>query len=360
MHLKYLKLSNFKNLDNQFDFEEGVNIIVGVNGAGKTNTLEAAFILSTGSSFNTYPEINLINFDSSKGFSKISGQVGGDLLEVIISENGDGTNKKLKYNSSDRSTADFLRMSDVIFFSPNTVDLVAGSPSVRRRDLDIFLSQLDDAYAYKLAQYRKVLRSRNKLLYKFKSNAGSLTELDYWNDKLVELGSYLLRKRLELIDNISNFITDLAENLFAVELEGMEVGYFSSLEIDEEVDEAFRESIQEDLDREIAMGSTQFGPHRDDLIFLLGGKELRIIGSRGMQRMAALIYKLALWRYINAITEEKPLLLLDDIMSELDAKHRKNIEDFIINGNLGQVIITSSSKNEFSRGFLKDSKVIEL
>lgn len=360
MHLKNLKLSNFKNLNKDFLFDEGVNILIGVNGTGKTNTLEAAFILGTGTSFNSYPEVNMINFDSSKGFAKVTGELEENILEVVISENGDGTRKKLKFNSHEKSNTAYLKISDVIFFSPNTVDLVAGSPSVRRRDLDIFLSQLYDDYAYKLSQYRKVVRSRNKLLYKFKSNAGSLTELDYWNDKIVELGAFLLQKRLELVDEISKDIDDLASKLFDVELKGMEIGYYSSFDLYDEIEESFRAVIQEDLDKEIALGSTQFGPHRDDIIFLLGGKELRLVGSRGMQRMSAFIYKLALWKHLHKISKNKPLLLLDDIMSELDYKHRSNIEEFINSADLGQLIITSCNREDFSEEFLDKSKVIEL
>jgi len=347
MHLSKLILKNFKNLSREFEFSPDYNVILAPNGSGKTNTLEAIFFLSNSSSFRVFPESNLISYEEVD-FARIEADIDKNKIQSILSKKASGINKKFLYNGAEKSPSEFIKIFDVILFSPNTVDLVAGSPDIRRKDIDDFLSKYDGQYRSKLATYRKVIQNRNKLLSKLKSGRGSLEELDFWNDNLVSNGEYITERRLSLLEEIKEHAKNSAEEIYREDFSGFEIVYKKSYET-----ENLGASIVENLDKEIAMGSSLYGPHRDDMRFSLKNQDLRISGSRGQQRIASLIYKISQWYLLKLKTQKSPILLLDDIMSELDKVHRENIENKIKEGYLGQVILTSCDDKDFTQDFAK-------
>lgn len=354
-----LVLKNFKNLSTSYDLSDKINIIFANNGSGKTNTLESIFILSNGYSFNSYPEINMINFSKREEFSKIFAQLEEDELEVIITNQQGKITKKLKVNGAEKSAQNFAKYFDAIFFSPNTVDLVAGTPSTRRKDLDDFLSKIDYKYRQNLNTYKSVLQNRNKLLYKLRQGNGSLEELDFWNDKMVQTGSYIIEERIKLLAEVEKEIIILGEKLFNEKFENFKLEYISKIS-SENVLESFQKIVQENIDDEILSAASLYGPHRDDLLFKLMDYDLKYSGSRGQQRLAALIYKIALWNKIKILNNRKPVLLLDDIMSELDSVHRVKIENLIKDDYFGQVFITSCDREDFSEEFIGVSNQISI
>lgn len=357
--LKSLEVKNFKNLNYSIDLSEGVNIVFAQNGSGKTNTLEAVYILANGGSFHSYPEKHLINFKENVEFMKIKGALHEDEVEVVISPKGESVEKKLKVNGVNKSSANFTKLFDVIFFSPNTVDLVSGAPDLRRKDLDDFLSKIDYKYRANQNTYKKVVRNRNKLLGKLKAGFGSLEELDFWNEKMIQTGKYILEKRIELVDRIEKDVRFLSKELFDVQFDNFELTYQTKVSLDNP-EESLRNLMIENLDTEIFAASSLYGPHRDDIKFKIDNMDLKIIGSRGQQRLAALIYKIALWNIIKSDKAKQPTILLDDIMSELDSHHRSRIEDLINQNYFSQVIITSCDENDFGKMFWNNSNVINL
>lgn len=353
--LRKLSLANFKNLNKSFDLKDGINLIIAPNGSGKTNILESIFILSHGESFFSFPEVNWINFNSAL-FAKIQGNSADHQFEAVVSfpEQGEGSIKNLKVDGVKTQPKKFKDNFSVIFFSPNSVNLLSESPSERRKDLDILLSSYDTEYMKDSALYKKVVKSRNFILFRIKTGSGSLDELEYWNEKLISLGSSILEKRIKILEAIENKVKELSIRLFATSKD-LQIKYNSLGNINNKKE--FEEKIRADLDREVEYTRTMYGPHKDDIDFLSDGRLLKMYGSRGEQRLAALIYKLALYYHYKDI---KPtIILLDDVMSELDEEHRIAIEK-LLSEIESQIIMTSSQIEEFSDNFLKKVNQMDL
>lgn len=356
--IKSVFLTNFRNfLKKEFSFSDRVTIIVGDNAVGKTNILEAVFLLATGKSFKARVEDEMVGY--GKDLARVKGRImnqesrikeeegNGDNdssnqpidLEVILTDGeykiGDvvqkAPRKKLLVNGVPRRLIDFAGKFTVVLFSPNDLELVTESPSIRRKFLDTVLSQTDREYRRSLLSYEKGVRQRNKILYNIRENNASRSQLLFWNHLLVKNGDYIAQKREEFI-NFVNEQKPLSDNTY-------------SLTYDKS---AISESRLEQYKREeVASATTLVGPHRDDFIVKItndklqmtnGERELGTYGSRGEQRMGVLWLKLAELSYIQETLQEKPTLLLDDIFSELDHVHRNVVMDVI---HKNQTIITT-------------------
>lgn len=315
--LNKINLANFRNFESRtFEFSDELSVIVGPNASGKTNIVESVVLLSTAKSFKARMEEEMIRYDYelSRIQGKASGQ-DGNKLEVVLTRGqitrGEVTErvarKRLLVNGAGRRMVDFASHFTTVLFRPQDMELVTGSPSMRRKFIDNVLSQANRQYRANLLTYQKALRRRNKLLIKIREEGLSRQSLYFWNNLLIKNGSYITEKRAEFIHFV-NGIKSLNQGDYKID-------YDSSVISEKRLEQYAR--------AEVAAASTLVGPHRDDLIFKLNGRELSKYGSRGEQRMGVLWVKLAELEFITKMSDQKPTLLLDDIFSELDREHRE-------------------------------------
>lgn len=320
-----LSLTNFRNFDKKtIEFGEGVNVINAPNAKGKTNILEAIFMLSLGKSFKTRKVDECIKYGEQ--ISRIS----TDGLEVVLTKEVDGWPKKrLLVNGVPRRLVDFTGNIKTVLFAPQDLELITDGPILRRNFLDNVLCVTDKEYRRSLLSYEKGLRQRNRLLLQIRDNGASRSSLVFWNQLLIKNGDVISNMRRNLIEFINN-------------LGNCNLVYDPS---------SISESrLEQYSDAEVASAMTLVGPHRDDFIFLKDSRDIASFGSRGQQRMEVLYLKLAELVYIEEKTGVKPILLLDDIFSELDHSHREIVMQTL---NSHQVIITSADPHNLA-GIMND------
>jgi DNA replication and repair protein RecF len=307
------------------EFSKKTTVIVGPNASGKTNILEAIFLLSTGKSFRARIEEEMINHEEE--IARVKGLIleedGAVDLEVVLTRGkitiGDTpektekvARKRLLINGVGKRLIDFAGNIKCVLFGPQDMELVTESPSVRRKFLDTVLTQVDKEYSRAVLSYEKGFRQRNRLLLRIREEGISRSSLVFWDRLLIKNGNYISKKREEFIAFVNNTSPLNKENF--------------SLEYDRSaISEARFEQYAKE---EVAVATTLVGPHRDDFIFKIQDpksetRNLARFGSRGEQRMAVLWLKLAELAFIENVTKEKPTLLLDDIFSELDHEHRE-------------------------------------
>lgn len=321
--MEKLRLTNFRNFENfEWQFTQPVTLVLGPNGSGKSNLLEAIYFLATGSSSRTHKDQQVIRWDQK--VSRVEGVVGGSEIAVVIQKSG----KRLFVNGKEKLLRDFLPRLYAVLFQPSDLNLLSGAPRQRRRFLDQLLGAYDYEYLHALIRYRKALRQRNWLL---SDESYSGDELAIWTDQLIEYGEVLQEKRASIVDRL-NKLLDLVD---------LSVKYLKSPRNGE-----LGEKLSQLSKKEEAVGFTLVGPQRDDLT--VGARyltsdvrhsDLGIYGSRGQQRMAITHLKLAQLQIIEAEVDQKPILLLDDIFSELDREHQNKVVDILRNQ---QTIVTSA------------------
>lgn len=363
MIISHISLLNFRNQQkNNFLFSQQVTIVIGKNASGKTNLIEAIYFLAIGKSFRLGKDLQTITY--GREMARIKGEVmkDGDLqkLEVQLT-NGEVLRIKSPYkrylvNGVAKRNIDFVGNLKCVLFWPEDMELVTDSPSLRRHYLDVVLMQSDREYRRNHLSYERGLRQRNKLLEAIRENQAHEHQLMFWDQLLIREGNYISKRREEYIDFVNKF------ELPKLEQSGIsfQIAYDKSV-ISEERLLNYKEA-------EIAAGVTLVGPHRDDMIFkfkykktiILNDedyKELSFFGSRGEQRLGVLWLKLGELSFIQSQTKEKPVLLLDDIFSELDHEHREIIFD-IIGGQ--QSILSVTDRHLIPEKYLENAKVIEL
>lgn len=351
MVLKFLFLQNFRNHKKlEFSFSENMNLVVGPNGIGKTNLLEAIFLLSTGKSFRADKDDQMIGLGESVarvGGCVKDGESDETSLEVIINSGvGTAWHKKLSVNGVSRRRDVFAGIMSAVTFLPTDLEIVIGQPGVRRRFLDDVLEQVDADYALALMTYGKALRQRNALLARVQET-GMREEkhFAYWDELLIKNGRVVAKKREEFIE----FVNSRGKGLYSFGL------VYDKSEISEERLEKYRQA-------EVGAGVTLVGPHRDDVLILNKGEMkdglgVKSFASRGQQRLVVLELRLSQIAYIEERTGGRPLLMLDDIFSELDDGHMKDVMRLLPDY---QCVITTTHE-EFSGGSSKvEGNVIEL
>ncbi len=363
MIITRLILQNFRRFSKkEFSFSPTINIIIGPNAIGKTNILESLFLLATGKSFRAQESGEMIAFE------KDIGRVGGEIiqdeekeLEVMLTRGevmGVKTPlKKYTINGVPKRMLDFVGTLKVVLFWPQDLELVTDSPSLRRHYLDFVLMQVDREYRRSLHSYEKGLRQRNKVLEAIRDTGAHHHQLIFWDQLLIKNGEYIMRKREEYIDFVNKFQISNFKFQIISEIQNFkyQINYDKSIISRDRLDQYGRE--------EVAAASTLVGPHRDDFNFLLTStpgveaRDLSHFGSRGEQRLGIFWLKLAELAYIEKVSEDKPVLLLDDIFSELDHEHRKIIFDII--GNQ-QTIMTTTDEHFIENKLLKLPKIIRL
>lgn len=375
MYVSHVELSNFRNyLMLAIDVAPGLVVLRGPNAQGKTNFLEALFVLATSRSPRTTRDRELVAWDVPIGeppVSRFSASVqrseGAAAIEVLVMAQpdrprgrdtagvdrndqtflqGSGVQKRIRVNGVPRRAIDLLGTLRVVLFRPEDIELVGGSPSVRRRALDILLSQGDRQYIRSLLRYGRVLQQRNHLLRRVGEGAAAVDELAPWDQTLSVEGAYLLERRRQAVERLA-LLAAASHGPLSGESERLEVSYQCSLDLplNEDGDEAaiaaaFREQLRSAWRREVSLGQTTIGPHRDDLEFLVDGAPAAVYGSRGQQRTAALSWKLAEASYLRETTGDDPVVLLDDVLSELDATRRRSVLDTVL--SYQQVFLTTT------------------
>ena len=334
MILRHLSLQEYRNYASlRQEFSPALNVLTGANAQGKTNLLEAVYLLATSKSMRGNKDVDLIRWDAPAAV--VIGQVlrekANDIdLEVAMSR----TEKKSLVVNTVRvhRTMDFIGQLKAVSFSAADLEVVRGEPSRRRRFLDLEISQLSPSYCHALAYYRKVVEQRNRLLKMARDRSMRATLEDMlapWTEQLVTYGSKLVERRQQFLTQLQEFaqpvhalLTDSQERLTIVYHPPFKVP-----EGQEAIQEAFREALSQVREEELRRQVCLLGPHRDDITFLVNGRDVRTFGSQGQQRTVALSVKLAEVELMRDLTGESPVCLLDDVFSELDARRRAHIFD---------------------------------
>lgn len=351
MYVKKLTLTGFRNYKSEeFNFCPGTNILYGNNAQGKTNALEALYLFSIGKSFRTQQDRELIKFDENftKIYVEFEDRIRTNEIEIAIRKD---RKKQIKINEVPiTKMGDLIGVFTVILFSPDELNLTKGSPSARRKFIDIALSQTRPKYYHILRRYNKVLEQRNNLIkkLKFSPDKSSKETIYVWNEKLSEYGIQIIEYRKNFVEKLNEFSSKIHSEISG---ETFLVKYKPAFETKEE----FLEKLNSSIDKEIEQGFTLFGPHRDDLDLFTEGRDIKTYGSQGQHRSAVLSLKLAQADMIHEDTGEYPVLLLDDIMSELDSERRAYLVDKIKNK---QVIITCTDADE--TGMKSDAHLIHI
>lgn len=357
MKIRKINLKNYRNYDDlELDFGDRINIIIGDNAQGKTNLLESIYVLAITKSFLSVNDKNLIKFNNK--FLKIKGVLESDkrknTLEILINENG----KIVKNNNLEiKKLSDYISKMNVIIFSSDNIRMIKESPASRRKYLNIQISQMNRKYLKTLNDYNLVLRQRNEFLKIININKKSdIDYLEVLNKKYVELSIKIYEYRRKYIDDINKFIDNVFLSIAGKD--NLKIFYVSNIDFSidkEEMENLFLKKLKDNLNKEMQYRMTLYGPNRDDFYFSLNSKNLSLYGSQGQMRSAILALKLSEVNLFYEFTNEMPILLLDDIFSELDLKKRVNILKYL-DSNM-QTIITTTDINNIDKNIVKVSNV---
>lgn len=385
MYLSHLSLQEFRNY-RQLDIplKPGLFLFYGENAQGKTNLLEAVGMLATGSSFHATSDREVVNWHAPDHIARMNATIQrreDDVqLEVVIfdpspPELETGTRptraielpattqrKRVKINTIPRRAIDLIGQTKVVLFAPTDLHLVDGSPDERRRFLDRALCQVQPRYCQALLQYRKIVVQRAALLKRIRDNQDDPRMLDYLDTKLTTLANVIIFERQRMIAALNEGTPTLQETLSGGR-ERLEIVYHPSFKVDSawstvEAQQHYQAQLREARRKEISQGVCLLGPHRDDLEFLVNGRNMLTYGSRGQQRTTALATKLAELAYMRTSTGEEPILLLDDVFSELDAQRREYLLREVLQHE--QVLLTSTDVKSFPQEILAQAHIYEV
>ncbi|MDQ6984703.1 MAG: DNA replication and repair protein RecF [Candidatus Dojkabacteria bacterium] len=360
MYIRNLKLKNYRNIKNlDLQFSDHINLIVEKNGYGKTNILESIFLMSNGSTFRQlYSKLDFINIDSESGFAKISIATEENNLELVISNVSNILKSQLKLNTKNTNQRKSSELIKVILFAPYSINITNGTPSDRRTDLDIFLSTCFNEYKSSLKKYKTLLKNRNALIKNIREGKSSQNELEFWTNGLVDTAYLIFKYRILFFNEISQFINDTGSDIYRGTLE-FNLEYLPNLETTEaNFKSAYLDKYEQNKAKEIIVGKTLYGIHKDDYRFNFGENELRFRGSRGQQRISSFIFKMSQHKYLESKTNINAIFLIDDVMSELDEEHRINLAKYLISCKF-QIFITGADIREMPEILIANSKKIE-
>lgn len=339
MIIKSIKLKNFRNYKElDMEFDNNTNILYGDNAQGKTNVLEAIYLCGTTKSHKGSKDRDIINFDADESHIRMLVEK-NDIVHKIDMHLRKNKTKGIAINGIPiKKASEIFGIVNVVFFSPEDLNLIKNGPSERRRFIDLELCQLDKVYLYNLTNYNKIINQRNKLLKDLYFNPNLKDTLDIWDLQLVSYGEKIIKRRIEFVSQVNNIIFDIHKNLSGGK-EELLIKYEPNVDV-----ENFSERLKMARDKDIKMKTTSVGPHRDDLNFLVKNIDIRKYGSQGQQRTAALSLKLSEIELVKQIINDTPILLLDDVLSELDS----NRQNYLLNSiNNIQTLITCTGLDEF-------------
>lgn len=352
MIIKSLELADFRNYETlEINFDKGTNILYGDNAQGKTNILEAIYVSATTKSHKGSKDREIINFDKEEAHIRtyLEKEDVEYKVDMHLRKNKskgiaiDG--KKIK------KAAELLGLLNIVFFSPEDLAIIKNGPSERRRFADMELCQLDSFYLYNLNHYNKIINQRNKLLKDMYFNPGLKETLNIWDSQLVSFGSKIIERRFIFAGQLCEIINEIHSKLSGGK-EKLTVKYEPDVSI-----ENFEEKMKENQEKDIRSKMTSTGPHRDDFSFIVNGIDIRRYGSQGQQRTAALSLKLSEIELVKKVTKDTPVLLLDDVLSELDS----NRQNYLLNsiGDI-QTIITCTGLDEFVNNRFEINRIFEV
>ena len=401
MLLQHLSLKNFRNyLRLELDLPPGITVVQGRNAQGKTNLLEAITFLATSKSLRALSDRELVHWLALEQEPIPFAEVGGEIhhnghitrLRIVITQqggrgSGSGFRKVVTINGVRKRALDLLGLLPVVVFLPEDINLVSGAPSTRRRYLNLLLCQMDREYCRHLDAYNKVVTRRNAQLRALQGKRYEPDLLAYWDEALVEHGAYIIHKRQEAIGRLDVLARE-QHHVLASRQGRLRVEYAPALDLSERPNPVPREQLalslherpvayvpqpvwpvarirkrfEEALARlrrqEAEAGMTLVGPHRDDMVFFIDGRDVRTYGSRGQQRTTALAIKMAEVQLLTETLDASPLLLLDDVMSELDQERRSRVLDVV--ATVPQAILTTTDWSDFSEDFLAQARCMEV
>lgn len=352
MIIQSLELKDYRNYRSlSIEFNKNINILFGNNAQGKTNILEALYMCATTKSHKGSKDKEMILFEQDEAHLRLY------LQKKEISHKIDMHLKKNKTKGvaidgiSIKKSSELFGLLNIVFFSPEDLSIIKNGPSERRKFMDLELCQLDKIYFYNLSKYNKILVQRNNLLKQIKSNPSLIDTLDIWDEQLVNYGINIIKKREEFIVLLNKIIYQIHQKLTGG-LEKIKVEYDPSVK-----EKEFHKELSKKREVDLKNLYTYVGPHKDDISFYVNGIDIRKFGSQGQQRTAALSLKLAEIDLVKKIINDTPILLLDDVLSELDKNRKNYLLDSI---NDVQTIITCTGLDEFINGRIHVNKIFEV
>jgi DNA replication and repair protein RecF len=365
MRLTNLRLRDFRNYaELEFDPGAGLNILVGENAQGKSNLLEAVQLLATTKSLRASRESEMVRqeegapAESAHVLAEVAREREGDVqLDLFIFPND---HKAVRVNGAKRPrVVDLLGQLNAVYFGSIDLGIVNSDPSVRRRFLNMEIAQVSPKYVYDLASYKKSLEQRNRLLKELRERPVRESGLEAWDAQIAHFGAPLMAKRRFFVERLAPLAAEIHRELTDSK-ENLEILYLPSLSLPESEDtaaleEAFLSAIENCKRDEMRRGTTLVGPQRDDLQFLIDGMDARVYGSQGQQRTVTLSLKLAEHRLMEEYVGEKPVMLLDDVMSDLDDKRRSHLLAWV--EGRGQTFLTCTNLNAFCEETLAQATV---
>jgi len=339
LKIKQLKLKNYRNYDLlEIDFDDSTNIFYGDNAQGKTNILESIYLCGTTKSHRGTKDKDLIRFDMHEAHIEAIIEKDGVLFQIDIHLK-DNSPKGIAINKIPiRRASELFGIVNVVFFSPEDLNIIKNGPSERRKFIDLELAQLDKVYLSDLTNYSRIVNQRNKLLKDMYERRELLETLDVWDLQLVHYGNKIINRRNLFISQINDIIGRVHEKL---------TGGKEQLVIEYEPSNGsfdLETALFRNREKDIRMKSTSVGPHRDDISFVVSGLDIRKFGSQGQQRTAALSLKLSEIELVRKIINDTPILLLDDVLSELDKNRQNYLLDSISDV---QTLITCTGLDDF-------------
>jgi DNA replication and repair protein RecF len=353
-------LRSYASLDAVFG--SGPQLIVGPNAAGKTTLLEAIVLLAWGRSHRTSTDAELVRWGSE--LARIEGLAGAETVEVALVRpaGGSGARKRIRVNGVARRAAGLMGLLRTVVFAPEEMLLVVGSPGLRRATLDQLASQRSPAYARELAAYARTLQQRNSLLRAIREEQAGRDELRFWDGSFLDAGGAIVAERLRLLDDLAGPLARAHAEIAPEEAGAarLVISYATNAPAlpGEAPRDALARRLAETADKEVWNGSTLVGPHRDDLVFELDGRDMSGFASRGQQRTAILAFKLAELDLLTALDGRPPLLLLDDVFSELDPERRSHLVRRI--AALPQAFVTTTSLDDLDPSLVQAATAWEV
>ncbi|MCI9323669.1 MAG: DNA replication/repair protein RecF [Lachnospiraceae bacterium] len=352
MIIKSLELQDYRNYDTlNLAFDRGTNILYGDNAQGKTNILEAIYVSATTKSHKGSKDRDIVNFHKEEAHIRTFLEKEGVETRVDMHLRKSKSKGIAIDGQKIKKAADLLGICNVVFFSPEDLGIIKDGPAERRRFVDMELCQLDSFYLYNLNHYNKIVNQRNKLLKDLYFNPDLRDTLNIWDSQLVSFGSKVIERRRLFAEQLNEIIYDIHKRLSG-DREEISVRYEPDVEIEE-----FEKKLQCSQEKDIKLKQTTVGPHRDDFSFLIGDVDIRKFGSQGQQRTAALSLKLSEIELVKKLTKDTPILLLDDVLSELDSNRQNyllsSIKDI-------QTIITCTGLEEFVNNRFEINRVYKV
>ena len=354
MIVESLKLQNYRNYEYlNMHFDEKINIIYGDNAQGKTNILESMYVCATSKSHRGSKDREIIRFDNDESHIKVNVKK-NDMNYRIDMHLKKNKPKGIAVNGIPiKRAVELFGILNIVFFSPEDLNIIKNGPSERRRFIDMELSQLDKIYLDCLINYNKVVNQRNSLLkeYAFSGREDIISSLDIWDMQLVKYGNDVIKSREKFVKEINDLVKSIHTKLSG-DREQLEIIYEPCVK-----EQDFESELVRVRDRDLKFKCTNIGPHKDDMCFLINGMDVRKYGSQGQQRTAALSLKLAEIELVKQIIHDTPVLFLDDVLSELDSRRQNFLLDSI--GNI-QTMITCTGLDEFINNRFSINKIFKV